>query len=391
MVFNRRKFIQSISLSSLLLMPDLLRSSNIKEEEDENWSEQNTDTVIDFISDGINFTPSDYSKLLLKITQDSTFKKDNEGKGGVVQKLEEEFAKFTGKQKAIYMPSGTMANQLAIRVLSGNKSKVYVQEDSHVFNNESDAAQSLHHKRLMPLAKGKATFTLEELKADIKYFKEIEIFKTEIGAISIENPVKRLNEEVFDINEIRKIAEFAKKNQIKMHLDGARLHMASAYSGISIKEYCSYFDTVYISLYKYLGASAGAILCGDNDTISQMPHFIKICGGNMATNWTTTAVAYHNLNGFEERYAMAKKKADKLLLQLENSRKFQVKRIKNGSNVFFLKPTKVTANVFKERLKREGIFFRNPDINGFIKIKINETILRSKTEHLITLFNKANS
>src|SRR5678815_5809724 len=92
---------------------------------------------------------------------------------------------------------------------------------------------------------------------------------------------RRTDGRMIPIDEIKKISEYCRSKNIKLHLDGARIYMASAWSGVSINEYSTYFDTVYISLYKYLGASGGAILCGDKALIEKMPHMIKIHGGNM--------------------------------------------------------------------------------------------------------------
>jgi threonine aldolase len=85
---------------------------------------------------------------------------------------------------------------------------------------------------------------------------------------------------------------------------------------VSIKEYASYFDTVYISLYKYLGASGGAILCGDKALIEKMPHMIKIHGGNMFGNWLNAAMASYKLDGIEERLREAIKRSKEIFTSL---------------------------------------------------------------------------
>ena len=117
-----------------------------------------------FYGDGIMLNPSEYADLLRKLAQGPSPLRDRYGHGGAVRKLEETFAGITGKERAVFMPSGTMANQLAIKVLSGGKAKVFVQELSHVYRDEADAAQSVHGKRLIPLAKGSGCFTLEALE-----------------------------------------------------------------------------------------------------------------------------------------------------------------------------------------------------------------------------------
>ena len=160
-----------------------------------------------------------------------------------------------------------------------------------MYRDEADAAQSIFNKRLIALAKNETFFTADQLQKAIENLDNEEVFKSGIGCVSIENPVRRSDGRMIPIDEIKKISEYCRSKNIKLHLDGARLHMASAWSGISLKEYSSYFDTVYISLYKYLGASGGAILCGDKSLIEKMPHMIKIHGGNMFGNWLNAAMA----------------------------------------------------------------------------------------------------
>ena len=163
-------------------------------------------------------------------------------------------------------------------------------QQARLDQGKADAAQSIFNKRLMPLAKNQTFFTADELKKAIENLDNEEVFKSGLGCVSIENPVRRTDGRMIPIDEIKKISEYCRSKNIKLHLDGARIYMASAWSGISIKEYASYFDTIYISLYKYLGASGGAILCGDKTLIEKMPHMIKIHGGNMFGNWLNAAM-----------------------------------------------------------------------------------------------------
>ena len=180
------------------------------------------------------------------------------------------------KESGIYLTSGTLSNQLAISELSGTSSKVFVQETSHVYRDEADASQTVFNKRVIPLSKGKVSFTVEELEESIKYHRDNEAFATGKGVVSIEVPVRRCDNRIFPIEDIQKISNYCRKNGYKLHLDGARIHIASAYSGISVKEYASYFDTIYICLYKYLGATGGAVLCGEKSVIEKMHHQGKL-------------------------------------------------------------------------------------------------------------------
>src|SRR4030095_15768901 len=136
----------------------------------------------------------------------------------------------------------------------------------------------------MPLAKNQTFFTADELKKAIENLDSEEVFKSGLGCVSIENPVRRADGRMVPIDEIKKISAYCRKNKFRLHLDGARLNVASVWSGFPIKEYANYFDTVYISLYKALGAASGAMLCGSKEIIDQMVHLMKIHGGSMYCN-----------------------------------------------------------------------------------------------------------
>jgi len=306
-----------------------------------------------------------------------------------VQALEQEFAGVTGKEKATFVPSGTMANQLAIKILSGSNAKIFVQETSHVYRDEADAAQSVHNKRLLPLAKGMAGFTLEELKESIDYHNQGEVFKSGIGAISIENPVRRLDGQLFQFDEIKRISAFCKESNYRLHLDGARLHIASSYSEVSIKEYAACFDTVYISLYKYLGSAGGAVLCGDAKVIEQMPHLIKIYGGNMFQSWPYAVMALNNLKTIDNRLKETKLRGEEFTKLINQTAEFQLTKNAEGTNVFDLsiKGT-IDTKKFNDLLREKGILMGRAN-KGVVKFLINETVMKKEASEIIKTMQDA--
>src|SRR5439155_13110220 len=102
---------------------------------------------------------------------------------------------------------------------------------------------------------------------------------TPVGAIQIESPVRRKQGELFDFDAMQKVCAMARENQIGLHLDGARIFLASAYTGISPAQYASLFDTVYVSLYKYFNAASGAILAGPKRLLDGLYHTRRQFGG----------------------------------------------------------------------------------------------------------------
>lgn len=347
--------------------------------------------IIKLFGDGEMFEPAEYLAELQQANNAAAIVKDRYGSGGAVQALEKKFMEITGKEAAIYMPSGTMANQLAIAVLSGENTKVFVQDTSHVYRDEADAAQSIFQKRLMPLAKDEPFFTAQQLQAAIENMGNEEVFKSGIGAVSIENPVRRNDGRMVPIEEIRKISSYCRNNHIKLHLDGARIYMASAWSGTSVKEYASYFDTIYISLYKYLGASGGAMLCGDKALIEKMPHLVKVHGGNMYGNWTNAAMALHRLEGVETRLQDAIKRANELFAALNKMPGFKVTALPGGTNIYNLElPKEADGKKMQAALAKDyNIWMAPPNDKNLVKISVNETLLYQDSAYVINAFNKA--
>ncbi len=385
---NRRNFLKASGIAVLpVLVPAVpaLASGYRKEKPGP------APVIIKFFGDGEMFEPGDYLSQLQQLHSATPIARDRYGTGGAVELLEKKFAAITGKEKAVYMPSGTMANQLAIHVLSGENTKVVVQETSHVYRDEADAAQSVFQKRLIPLAKDRTGFTADELRQTVEGLQQQEAFTSRIGVVSVENPVRRADGRTVPFDEIKKISGYCRQNQIKLHLDGARLYMAAAWYGITIKEFASYFDTVYISLYKYLGASAGAILCGDSQVIGKMAHLIKIHGGNMFSSWTNAAMALHRLEGVETRLLDARKRGEEIFAALNKLNGIRVSPLENGTNIYEVQLDKqVDGKKMQQTLNKEfNIRMAPPDDKNRALIMVNETLLYREAVYVINAFTRA--
>jgi len=381
MSVNRRNFLKATGLS---LLPAVLPATPILANNGKKKPIAANEPVVKLFGDGEFYDGLPYLEQLQAANSKQQIKVDRYGSGGAVEELEKKFEAIIGKEKAIYMPSGTMANQLAIAMLSGDNTKVFVQDTSHVYRDEADAAQSIFNKRLMPLAKNQTFFTADELKKAIENLDSEEVFKSGLGCVSIENPVRRTDGRMIPIDEIKKISEYCRSKNIKLHLDGARIYMASAWSGNSIKEYASYFDTVYISLYKYLGASGGAILCGEKSLIEKMPHMIKIHGGNMFGNWLNAAMASYKLDGIEERLQEAIKRSKEIFASLNQIPGVKVSPLDGGTNIYSMKlPAGILGQKFGETLNGYFIRMPRPNENNEAKISVNETLLYREPKYII--------
>lgn len=346
---------------------------------------------INFIWDGFFFTPDRYIQKLAEINQANSIEADYYGKGGPTEKLETEFARITGKEKAIYLPTGTMANQLAMKLLNGIKTKVMVPENSHIFRDEADAAAAVHELRLIPLGKDKAYFDLEDLKRAMVYDRKGFYYDSGLGTVVIENPVRRVQNRFVPIENIREISAFCRENGLKLHLDGARLHIAAAFSGVSVEEYASYFDTVYISLYKYLNAGGGAVLCGEANIIDQMEHQIKILGGSILRNWTSTAMALHYLPEVDQRWAQVVERSQHLIQELNKMDGLKIWALENGSNSHRMTLSdQIDPEVLSEQLYLRNILWSpaRKDEESFFFV-VNDTMLLRSSIELIQLWSES--
>jgi Beta-eliminating lyase len=145
-----------------------------------------------FQGDGLNLGPREYADVLAGITADGDLEEDYYSNGGVVEDLEKRMAGILGKERAVFLPTGTLANHLAIRLLceANGGRRVVTQAESHVSNDVGDDCETLAGLRVLGLAQGEVGFTLEEVQAEHARARASRV-KVGIGTISIESPVRR--------------------------------------------------------------------------------------------------------------------------------------------------------------------------------------------------------
>jgi threonine aldolase len=389
--FKRRDFLKLSGLSVLPLLTGLAPVAALARTPPTGTVAKDADAVY-FINDGIFYKPADFLVQLQAIQASHPIERDAYAADGTMEKLLRKFCVITGKEAAVYMSSGTLANQLAIHVLGGSGTKAFVQETSHVYRDEGDAAQTLYNKRLVPLAAGKHWFSLEELKASIAYHEQNEAFAVPGTVVSIETPVRRCDNQVVPVDEIKKITAYCREAGYKLHLDGARLHIAAAFTGTPVAEYAKHFDTVYLCLYKYLGATGGAVLCGDKAVIDQMHHLVKIHGGSIFTNWPSAAMALHHLQDIDGVLDQVKEKAASLFPMLNRIEGLEIRRTAHSSNMSLVKIGRGIDTVkLGARLRGEyNIVFGQPrPDDGLAILKANATLLRRGNKEIAEAFKEA--
>ena len=343
-----------------------------------------------FRGDGEPKTPELMVRRLAEIADSTGIEADNYSLGGVVEEVEKRLADILGKEAAVFMPTGTLANHLAIRNQCGPRQRAIVQEQSHIYHDIGDCVQQLSGINLVPLAHERAYFTLEEVKATVETAVSGRVL-TPVGALVIESPVRRQHGQTMPLDVMRKITDYCASQSIRTHLDGARLFMMSAATGISPAEYSDLFDTVYVSLYKYFGAPFGAVLAGTEEFCRDLYHDRRMFGGGLSSASLAAALALQGMEGFEEQFAEAMSKAKSLFSGLNHLDGLSVKTYEHGSNIF---PVALDMNVDVEKLIEELASYSvvvNTDEGNSSKVHltVNTTILRQSNEDITGAFEAA--
>lgn len=347
-----------------------------------------SNSTVRLSGDGIGLRPQEFTELLDSLCQNQNIEPDNYLLGGEVEKFERYCAKLLDKEMAVFMPSGTLANQLALRQIAGERRRVIVPGLSHVYNDTGDASQNLSNLNLIPLAHDRATFTLEEVEAVIERTAGGRV-TAEVGAILIESPVRRLSGEMVDWEETKRVAGYAKEKGIGIHLDGARMFIASAYTGISPAEYAQPFDMVYFSLWKYFNSGIGAILAGNKNDLEDMFHTRRMFGGNLYTGWSAALVARHFMESYIDRLKTAITISEDFYSAIDQHPAFIVTRIPNGTNLTRITLIGTDSEEFRTRLSEQNILLGRANENNRFTLGVNETWNRRTANELALAFTSA--
>ena len=271
-----------------------------------------------------------------------------------VKKLEMIVADLLGKEEALFVASGTMANQVCLRTLTQHGDEIILEEDSHIFNYEVGAASALSGLQLYPIRGTRGVITAEEIKARIRP-DDIHIPPTRV--IILENTHNRAGGTVFPLDEIKKIYQLASEFKIKMHLDGARLWNAVMATGTPLHTWAKPFDSVSVCLSKGLGAPIGSVIAGSGEFIRKARRVRKMYGGGMRRVGIIAAAGIYaidnNFNRLVEDHRNAQLLAERLN-DLEGL-KIDLESVQTNIVVIDITETKKSVEQFLKALKEKGI------------------------------------
>lgn len=276
------------------------------------------------------------------------------GEDPTINRLEETVASMLGKESALFVPTGVMANQLAIKCHSQPGEEVIVERESHIFLYETGAPSLLSGVMLNTVKGDRGILdpdtVRKSVRADVYYLPRTSL-------VCLENTHNKAGGTIYPIECIAAIRAVTSKMGIPLHLDGARLWNACAATGLAPHVYAGHFDTVSVCFSKGLGAPVGSALTGPKELISRARKFRKIFGGGMRQAGIIAAGALyaleHNISRLSEDHEKARRLA--VLLAEVPGMKIDLSTVQSNIVIIDVAESQISAGEIIRKARSVGV------------------------------------
>ncbi|MCL8005929.1 threonine aldolase family protein [Gelidibacter japonicus] len=263
-----------------------------------------------------------------------------------VNKLEERLADMFGKSKALFFPTGTMANQTALKLHTNPGDQVICDNNAHIYHYEGGGASFNSGISCKLLEGNRGMFTAEQV---IEAINPPDFYHSPLTAlVEVENTANRGGGSCWDFEELKKIRTVCNDHDLGYHLDGARIWNALVAKPETARDYGQIFDTISVCLSKGLGCPIGSVLIGDEDIMQNALRIRKVLGGGMRQVGYMAAAGLYALDHHIERISEDHQKAkeiEQLLSKLEFIKK--VERVETNIIIFELVDNKNDTKLLK--------------------------------------------
>lgn len=342
--------------------------------------------IIDLRSD----TVTKPSKGMLNAMINAKVGDDVYGEDETVNNLQETIANLLGKEVALFVPSGTMSNQIALAINTNQGDEILCEKNSHIFYYETAAPSIISKVQIRTFDAPSGTPSIEQIENKVR--DDIYYYPT-TTMLCLENTHNRYGGLVLDNDKIAEIRNYTQNKNIKMHLDGARLWNAHIFSGISMKDYATHFDTISLCFSKGLGTPIGSILVGSKSDMQKALKWRKILGGGMRQVGILAAACLYALennlqllNSDHQNTLYFANELNKRLASYSNNTNFITIKNKIQTNIVVLEVSDlVDFNKFVSNLKQNGILFNTLD-NKTLRLVFHIDISKTMTENAIDIF-----
>ena len=317
--------------------------------------------IIDLISDTVTKPTAKMLEVMMHAkVGDDVFKSDP-----TVNELQEKAAKMFGMEDALFFPSGTMANQTAIKLHTQPGDKLICDKYAHVYNYEGGGAAFNSGVTCKLIDGQRGMFTAAQLQESVIGRADIHVPYSRL--VCIENTTNKGGGACWDFSELEKIQKIAKENNLAFHLDGARLFNALVAKKESPEQYGQLFDTISICLSKGLGAPIGSILLGSKKDIAKALRIRKLLGGAMRQVGFLAAAGIYALDNHINRLEEDHQKAKEIGAVLESvSYVTKLETIETNIVIFYV-DEKIGVAKFIQKMKDKNILL-TPMGEGRIRI-----------------------
>ena len=273
------------------------------------------------------------------------------GEDPTVAKLEEAVAALLGTEAALFVPSGTMANQIALRAHVRPGDEVIIGRQAHCWRFESGALAALAGAQTQVVGED-GTFTAADVRAA---FKADDPYHSPTRVVAVENTHNMAGGTCWDRAQLADVLHATHQLGMAAHLDGARLWNAAAATGVTEKELAAGFDSVSVCLSKGLGAPVGSLVAGSRALIKACHRFRKMYGGGMRQAGVLAAAGLHALEHHRERLVDDHAHAKRLAETLVDAPGVRVDLTRVQTNIVMIDFERGTAKAVVELAREEGV------------------------------------
>jgi len=304
--------------------------------------------MIDLRSDTVTLPTAEMRKVIASADVGD----DVYGEDPMVNRLQDQVAELMGKEAALFVASGTMSNQVAIRTHTVPGDEVILDYNCHIFNYESGAGAALSGVQLHTIIGDHGILEPKEIADAIR---PDDHHYAPTALIALENTHNRAGGIIYPLETIQDIGALAHKHGIGLHLDGARLMNAVVASGIPAATWAKSFDSISLCLSKGLGAPVGSVLSGSRDFIQEAHRYRKMLGGGMRQAGILAAAGIYALDHHVNRLAEDHENAQILARAMENMGLLKDDRNWTQTNMVVLAFPRGNAYEIETKLKAAGL------------------------------------
>ncbi len=310
-----------------------------------------TDGYIDLRSDTVTL-PTDEMRRAMA---DAELGDDCYGEDPTINRLQELACEMLGMEAALFVPSGSMANQIAVKVLSKPGGEVICEEECHLIHHEAGACAMVSQVQLRGLPSRMGVLSADDVHAALR---PPDPYQPRSVLVAIENTHNAAGGTVWSLDDVEAVASVAREARLPFFMDGARLFNASVASDTPARDYAASCDIVTLSLYKGLAAPMGSLVCGRSDLMQDAWRYRRVLGGALRQGGVVAAAGIIGLESMVDRLAEDHANARRLaegIAEVVPDGAIDLERVQ--TNMVFFDTTSVNSSpaAFADALKTEGV------------------------------------